>query len=364
MAPTSPAVRVRITMIRTPKVGIAGANRSRVAEPVSTGHAMRVIQVTLVPHTHWDREWYEPFSVFSERLVAMMDVLLDLAADGFPHFHLDGQTAMIDDYLERRPERADELERHVRAGRLSAGPWVTQMDEFLTSGESHIRNLEMGLERAEALGGALRLGYMPDQFGHIGQMPQILRKAGLDRAMVWRGVPREVDRTAFRWRAPDGSEVLTEYMAFGYFNGGSLDRTVDPEELADTLAQSIETMRPYIVDDAMVVMVGYDHADPTSRFPAVWRRPGATFPRRTCGSPASVRPWRRGTVLQTICPCGTASCGRRHGPTCCPTSTRRACIRSANAGGSRPSWSASPSPWRPSCLAWSGPRGRWPRPGP
>jgi mannosylglycerate hydrolase len=66
------------------------------------------IRVTLVPHTHWDREWYEPFSVFSERLVDMMDTLLDLEARGFPHFHLDGQTAMIDDYLERRPERADE----------------------------------------------------------------------------------------------------------------------------------------------------------------------------------------------------------------------------------------------------------------
>ncbi|MGH2525397.1 MAG: hypothetical protein ACRDG2_01505, partial [Actinomycetota bacterium] len=61
------------------------------------------VRVTLVPHTHWDREWYEPFAVFSERLETMMDTLLDLAADGFPHFHLDGQTAMIDDYLERRP---------------------------------------------------------------------------------------------------------------------------------------------------------------------------------------------------------------------------------------------------------------------
>src|SRR5512134_1988900 len=118
-------------------------------------------KVTLVPHTHWDREWYEPFEVFVERLVQMMDTLLDLAAEGFPHFHLDGQTAMIDDYLERRPERTWEIEQHVRAGRLSAGPWVTQMDEFLTSGESHIRNLEMGMRRAEALGGVLPLGYMP-----------------------------------------------------------------------------------------------------------------------------------------------------------------------------------------------------------
>ncbi|HZB00974.1 MAG TPA: alpha-mannosidase, partial [Actinomycetota bacterium] len=133
------------------------------------------MKVTLVPHTHWDREWYEPFSVFSERLVGMMDTLLDLVTDGFPHFHLDGQTAMIDDYLERRPERADELASRVREGRLSAGPWVTQMDEFLVSGESHVQNLRMGLERARELGADPRVGYLPDQFGHVGQMPRILR---------------------------------------------------------------------------------------------------------------------------------------------------------------------------------------------
>src|SRR4051794_17238876 len=134
----------------------------------------------------------------------MMDALLDLGAEGFPHFHLDGQTAMIDDYLERRPEREADLRRLARSGQLSAGPWVTQMDEFLTSGESHIRNLEMGLSRARELAGdrALDIGYMPDQFGHIGQMPQILRMGGLDRTMVWRGVPASIDRTSFWWEAP------------------------------------------------------------------------------------------------------------------------------------------------------------------
>ena len=225
------------------------------------------IRVTLVPHTHWDREWYEPFSVFSERLVEMMDTLLDLEAAGFPHFHLDGQTAMIDDYLERRPERADELALRVRDGGLSAGPWVAQMDEFLASGESHIRNLEMGLARARELGRALDLGYMPDQFGHIGQMPQILRAGGLERAMVWRGVPHEVASSTFRWRAPDGSEVLTEYMVFGYFNGESFDEAVEPEALAEALSRSVKMMRPFMPGDRMVVMVGYDHAGPDATLP-------------------------------------------------------------------------------------------------
>jgi mannosylglycerate hydrolase len=197
------------------------------------------VRVTLVPHTHWDREWYEPFSVFSERLVDMMDPLLELESQGFPHFHLDGQTAMIDDYLERRPDRAAELAGRVADGGLSAGPWVAQMDEFLTSGESHIRNLEMGLARARALGRALEVGYMPDQFGHVGQMPQILRNGGLDRAMVWRGVPEQIVSSSFQWRAPDGSEVLTEYRVFGYFTGEAFDRAIEPSELAGALERSV-----------------------------------------------------------------------------------------------------------------------------
>ncbi|HEY7400651.1 MAG TPA: hypothetical protein VH989_07120 [Actinomycetota bacterium] len=232
---------------------------------------MEPTKVTLVPHTHWDREWYAPFSEFSERLVTMMDTLLDLADRGFPHFHLDGQTTMIDDYLERRPERAADVERHVREGRLSAGPWYTQMDEFLASGESHIRNLERGLARARSLGRALEVGYMPDQFGHIGQMPQLLRMFGIDRAVVWRGVPQSIDRDAFWWESPDGSRVLTEYMAFGYFNasagGRSFDRIDDPEELASAMEQAAARQRPFMASDRILVMLGYDHAGPDATFP-------------------------------------------------------------------------------------------------
>ena len=226
------------------------------------------IRVTLVPHTHWDREWYEPFGVFVERLVTMLDTLLDLAADGFPHFHLDGQTAMIDDYLDRRPERARELADHVREGRLSAGPWVTQMDEFLVSGESHVRNLRMGLERARELGADPICGYLPDQFGHIGQMPRILRDHGLSWAMVWRGVPAKIDRSTFRWRSTDGSaEVLCEYMPFGYSNGSTLMEARTPGDLGRVLRAEVERMRPFMVDDRLALMVGYDHSGPDATLP-------------------------------------------------------------------------------------------------
>jgi alpha-mannosidase len=224
------------------------------------------ITVTLVPHTHWDREWYEPFAVFAERLERLMDSLL--SDDAPPHFHLDGQTSMIDDYLDRRPERAREVAERVRTGRLSAGPWVTQMDGFLTSGESQIRNLELGLERARALGAEPIVGYMPDQFGHVGQMPQLLRAGGLSRAMVWRGVPAEVGTTQFAWSAPDGSEVLTEYMVFGYFNGNGLFEAADAEALAGAIGDAVARIDPYRSSDRVVLMVGQDHAHPETAFAA------------------------------------------------------------------------------------------------
>ena len=235
-------------------------------------------EVTLVPHTHWDREWYLPFEGFLANLVQMMDGLIDLLDGGFPHFHLDGQTAMIDDYLAERPERAPDIERLARSGRLSTGPWFTQMDEFLVSGESHVRNLERGLARAAELGGEPRVGYLPDQFGHIGQMPQILRAAGIERAVVWRGVPAEIDRTAFWWESPDGSRVLTEYLAFGYSLGGQFRDAADPEDLARRLREAVEALRPLSVGDRMLVMVGADHHGPDPELPGRIEESAAMVP--------------------------------------------------------------------------------------
>ena len=150
--------------------------------------------VHLVPHTHWDREWYEPFQIFRMRLVALVDQLLErMERDPRLRFTLDGQAATVDDYLEVRPDAEPLIRRLIAEGRLAIGPWQILLDEFLVSGETIIRNLEFGWARAEALGRAMPVGYLPDMFGHIAQMPQILQRAGIERAVVWRGVP-EVDR--------------------------------------------------------------------------------------------------------------------------------------------------------------------------
>jgi alpha-mannosidase len=152
-------------------------------------------KVAVVPHTHWDREWYASYQTFRLRLIQLLDRLLPGldAQPSYKRFLLDGQMAVVDDYLAARPEAEPSLRRLAGAGRLAMGPWYILMDEFCVSGETIVRNLQLGLDRATSYGGAMPVGYLPDMFGHIGQMPQLLRETGLDHAVVWRGVPGSIN---------------------------------------------------------------------------------------------------------------------------------------------------------------------------
>jgi mannosylglycerate hydrolase len=231
--------------------------------------------IHLVPHTHWDREWYEPFQVFRMRLVELVDQLLDsMEADDRLAFTLDGQVATIDDYLEVRPEGRQRIERLIAADRLAIGPWQILMDEFLVSGETMIRNLEIGWHAAEALGAAMPVGYLPDMFGHIAQMPQILRRAGIRHAVVWRGVPQAIDRHAFTWRAPDGSSVRAEYLVGGYGNGAYL--LAIPDRLAEKVGRYAAAGRAFYGDRSILAMYGTDHAVPSPSLARVVAEANAT----------------------------------------------------------------------------------------
>ncbi|MGH9246168.1 MAG: alpha-mannosidase [Acidimicrobiales bacterium] len=221
-------------------------------------------RVLIIPHTHWDREWYAPFETFRMRLVDLLDELLpDLDGDpAYAHFMLDGQMAVVDDYLAVRPEAEPRIRRLAASGRLSVGPWYILMDEFLVSGESMVRNLQLGLERAAAFGGGMEVGYLPDMFGHVAQMPQLLRQFGFEHAVVWRGVPAAVDLTAFSWRAPDGSTVRAEYLPSGYGNGA-----VVPDDAKHLVARIDEWVQLHAElldrpDTPVLWMNGTDHVMP------------------------------------------------------------------------------------------------------
>ncbi|WP_433461822.1 alpha-mannosidase [Spirillospora sp. CA-128828] len=226
-------------------------------------------EIVVVPHTHWDREWYLPFQRFRLRLVSLLDgVIAGMEADPRWHFTLDGQMAAVDDYLEIRPERRERVAALVREGRLAVGPWQILHDEFLCSGENIVRNLELGMRRAEELGAVMMVGYLPDQFGHCAQMPQILRLAGIEHACVWRGVPDRVRTRAFAWEAPDGTAIRTQYLPEGgYGNAASMF-----EEFGDgasllpgRVAGFAESMGRWYPDGGpLLAMYGADHTAPAA----------------------------------------------------------------------------------------------------
>jgi alpha-mannosidase len=186
----------------------------------------------LIPHTHWDREWYLPRAAFHARLVTLFDVLLErLQADGgLRSFLLDGQTVLVEDYLRVRPERDSEIKALVKTGRLQIGPWYVLADELIPSGESLVRNLLLGAADAERLGGRLDVLYSPDAFGHPGVLPTLAREFGIKNGVLWRGLGRggggstaEQDRDFYKWTGPDGRDILLwQLPPQGYEIGAAL----------------------------------------------------------------------------------------------------------------------------------------------
>lgn len=228
------------------------------------------IQLLVVPHTHWDREWYQTFQQFRMRLVHAVDRILDvLESDtAFTDFMLDGQTIPLEDYLEVRPENAERLRALAQSGRLLVGPWYLQPDEYLVGGESLIRNLQLGMRLSESFGGPMMVGYVPDIFGHIGQLPQLLRGFGIDNAVFWRGVGPEVERSEFRWAAPDGTSVLAVWLCddLGYSNARTLPLQTDA--LLARLATIEAPLRKRATTNTLLLMNGSDHLEPQVGLPA------------------------------------------------------------------------------------------------
>jgi mannosylglycerate hydrolase len=200
-----------------------------------SAQAVPTLTCHVVTHVHWDREWYRPFESFRSRLVGLVESVCDQLDDGrMERFHLDGQTVTVADVIEVRPGLEARVADHVRAGRLTIGPWHVLADNQLVSAETLVRNLEHGTRWVRRLGGSTRVGYSPDAFGHPADLPRLLAGFGSGSAVVWRGAPAAA---RFRWRSPDGSEVLTVNQ--GYHEAQVLWRDRDPVAAAAALAPSV-----------------------------------------------------------------------------------------------------------------------------
>jgi alpha-mannosidase len=178
--------------------------------------------------THWDREWYQPFQHYRKYLLDTVSGLLDTLENNpqFEKFTFDGQTIVLEDVVEIRPDWRERLVRQIAANRLNVGPWYVMPDEFLVSGEALIRNLLVGHEVAEEFGGhAWPIGYLCDMFGHIAQMPQILQGFIISTAVAWRGLACEM-LPFLRWESPDRSKcnlIKLEAFRCDSHDGGASD---------------------------------------------------------------------------------------------------------------------------------------------
>ncbi|UCG16505.1 MAG: hypothetical protein JSV19_00405 [Phycisphaerales bacterium] len=221
---------------------------------MSADHNVREIHVVF--NTHWDREFRETFEITRRRLLDMMDITLDLLESDpqCASFTLDAHVILVEDYLEMRPERREQMRRLLGQRRLLLGPWYTLPDSMNIGSEALVRNFLRARSVAESLGATcMTAGYSPNNWGQPSQIPQIFRGFGIDSALIYRGVSPHECPSEFIWVGADGSEIIGHRFArlarynWYYLVFRPVTRGVEPTDKHYPLAGSTET--PFRVAD-------------------------------------------------------------------------------------------------------------------
>ncbi|GGE33064.1 alpha-mannosidase [Pullulanibacillus camelliae] len=228
--------------------------------------------IHIISHSHWDREWYLPYEQHHMRLVQLMDDVLELFEQDpdFKSFHLDGQTIILEDYLQVRPEKREIIKQAIKDGKLRIGPFYILQDDFLISSEANTRNTLIGFSESKTWGKYEALGYFPDTFGNVGQVPQLLKESGLDVAVFGRGVkPTGFNNAVFDdanytstysemwWKGADGSKILGLLFANWYNNGNEIP--VDKAAAKAYWDRKIADAERFASTDQLLMMNGCDH---------------------------------------------------------------------------------------------------------
>ena len=230
-------------------------------------------KVHVVPHSHWDREWYFTTSRSKIYLIKDFKDVLDTleSNDEFKYFMIDAQASLLDDYLKWMPQDEERIKSLVTKGKLVIGPWYTQTDQLVISGESIVRNLYYGIERCKEFGNYMKVGYVPDSFGQSAQMPQIYSEFGIKDSLFWRGVSDDmVDSTEFNWKGSDGTVAFAVQIPFGYYYGGNIPE--DDEELKVYLKEQIGKLKGKASTNNVYFPNGFDQAPIRINLPEILKK--------------------------------------------------------------------------------------------
>ncbi|MFA6482087.1 MAG: glycoside hydrolase family 38 C-terminal domain-containing protein [Bacteroidales bacterium] len=168
---------------------------------------LRGDSIFVTGHAHMDMNWLWPYN---ESVKMFHDNFRQAVAfmERFPDYRMLQSQATIYRHVEEMdPPLFEKVKKLVGEGRfeLAGGMW-TESDCNLTGGEALCRTLLLGQRYfLDKFGKIARVGWLPDNFGHISQFPQMLRLSGMDYYYFHRCVPFI---GPFRWIGPDSSNVL------------------------------------------------------------------------------------------------------------------------------------------------------------
>lgn len=254
---------------------------------------MKKIIGFIITAGHLDIEWYQPLSSYRFWTTeALEDLKVAAKRDDFKTYVLDGQVYPLEEYLEVVPQDEATMKKLISDGKLAVGPFYTQFDEWIPSAENMIRNCLYGKRKALSYGGYMCAGYLPDNFGHPRQMPQILNEFGIDSLMFMRGMPEMEGEhpDEFIYEGIDGSKVLASHFresysgAFDIFNKGNnpiQPREVpyyseylsyeyhkelawhdNPEKTARNMIENVHRIKDRYPSGVLALIAGFDHLPP------------------------------------------------------------------------------------------------------
>ncbi|TFG24085.1 MAG: hypothetical protein EU533_02500 [Promethearchaeota archaeon] len=219
-----------------------------------------------------------------------MDKLLEILDNdpNYSNFTLDGQVIPLEDYLEVRPEMEDKIKHYTKERRLSIGPMYVLPDEFLVSGESIIRNLLIGHQLSQKFGRVMKVGYIPDPFGHIAQLPQILSEFELPAILFWRGFGDEFEdnelNIEFLWNAPgNAASLLGIHLIFSYGSVANMSTNAvngNYRAALTKIKRMISQFEKYTATPYIVLNSGSDHHEAKPEIPEIVKQWNNKYPEK------------------------------------------------------------------------------------
>ncbi|MCG9626832.1 alpha-mannosidase [Vibrio mediterranei] len=227
-------------------------------------------KVHVIPHTHWDREWYftqqDSDVLATYNFTKVIETLENQSS--YSCYHLDGQSSIVEDYLKVLPHMRERMGKLIRERKLFVGPWYTQTDTYNVGAESIIRNLKYGMHIAEEMGHSMTVGYLPDTFGHNAQMPTLFKGMGIDNIVFWRGIDydQQVKKSHFHWQSPGDDTIYAYNLVHGY--GAAKNIVPDPDHLDKKIFPMVEKIKALSGLDEVLIPSGGDQVNIDPNLPA------------------------------------------------------------------------------------------------